>query len=48
VLERTDFHYGRAAAMLGISRTTLWRKLKQHDLPALNGTIETIETIETI
>lgn len=29
VLEETNFHYGKAAAMLGMSRTTLWRRLKQ-------------------
>jgi transcriptional regulator with PAS, ATPase and Fis domain len=28
-LEKTDYHYGRAAAELGIGRTTLWRKLKR-------------------
>ena len=29
VLEETHYHYGHAAAQLGISRTTLWRKMKQ-------------------
>ncbi|MDR3564205.1 MAG: sigma 54-interacting transcriptional regulator [Negativicutes bacterium] len=33
VLEQTNFHYGRAAAILGMSRTTLWRRLKQCELP---------------
>lgn len=28
-LEETNYHYAKAAAMLGISRTTLWRRLKQ-------------------
>jgi propionate catabolism operon transcriptional regulator len=28
-LERTCYHYGKAAALLGISRTTLWRRLRQ-------------------
>lgn len=27
-LEETHYHYGRAAALLGISRTTLWRRLR--------------------
>jgi transcriptional regulator of acetoin/glycerol metabolism len=31
-LERSGGHMGRAAASLGISRTTLWRKLKKHGL----------------
>ena len=31
-LERSGGHMGRAAAALGISRTTLWRKLKKHGL----------------
>lgn len=31
VLEETDYHYGKAAAKLGISRTTLWKRLKQLD-----------------
>jgi transcriptional regulator with PAS, ATPase and Fis domain len=30
-LEESDFHYGKAAAKLGISRTTLWRRLKEND-----------------
>lgn len=29
VLEETDYHYGKAAAKLGISRTTLWKRLKE-------------------
>ena len=29
VLEETDYHYSKAAAKLGISRTTLWKRLKQ-------------------
>lgn len=29
VLAQTQYHYGKAAAMLGISRTTLWRYLKK-------------------
>lgn len=29
VLKETNYHYGQAAAKLGISRTTLWRRLKQ-------------------
>ncbi|MDF2501182.1 MAG: norR 1 [Anaerosporomusa subterranea] len=28
-LESTDYHYGKTAASLGISRTTLWRRIKQ-------------------
>jgi len=28
VLRETNYHYGKAAAKLGISRTTLWRWLK--------------------
>ena len=31
-LERSGGHMGRAAQSLGISRTTLWRKLKKHGL----------------
>jgi propionate catabolism operon transcriptional regulator len=31
VLEETDYHYGKAAAKLGISRTTLWKRMKQFD-----------------
>ncbi|SDF78107.1 sigma 54-interacting transcriptional regulator [Sporolituus thermophilus] len=31
-LEEADYHYGRAAARLGISRTTLWRRLKQYQV----------------
>lgn len=31
VLEETDYHYGKTAAKLGISRTTLWKRLKQLD-----------------
>jgi transcriptional regulator of acetoin/glycerol metabolism len=27
-LEDSNYHYGKAAAALGISRTTLWRRLK--------------------
>jgi len=30
-LEESNFHYAKAAAKLGISRTTLWRRLKSHD-----------------
>ncbi|MDF2572170.1 MAG: norR 1, partial [Sporomusa sp.] len=30
-LEETNYHYGKAAAKLGISRTTLWKRLKQFD-----------------
>lgn len=30
-LKETDYHYGKAAAKLGISRTTLWKRLKQFD-----------------
>lgn len=29
VLARTHYHYGQAAAELGIGRTTLWRKMKE-------------------
>jgi len=29
VLEESNYHYGKAAAKLGISRTTLWRRLKE-------------------
>jgi len=32
VLAKTKYHYGRAAALLGVSRTTLWRWLKRLDL----------------
>ena len=28
-LEEANYHYGKAAAILGISRTTLWKRLKQ-------------------
>lgn len=31
-LEEADYHYGRAAARLGISRVTLWRRLKQYNM----------------
>jgi len=31
-LEATGWHRGRAAARLGMDRTTLWRKIKQHGL----------------
>ena len=31
-LEATDHHRERAARMLGMSRTTLWRKMKQYRL----------------
>jgi transcriptional regulator with PAS, ATPase and Fis domain len=31
-IERAGGHHGRAAAALGMSRTTLWRRLKQHGL----------------
>jgi DNA-binding NtrC family response regulator len=31
-LERCGWQYARAAEMLGIGRTTLWRKLKEHQL----------------
>jgi DNA-binding NtrC family response regulator len=31
-LERNSGHMGRAAASLGISRTTLWRRLKKHGI----------------
>jgi propionate catabolism operon transcriptional regulator len=31
VLEESNYHYGKAAAKLGISRTTLWRRLKESD-----------------
>lgn len=38
-VERADGHMGRAAKSLGISRTTLWRKLKKHGLDRQeNGT----------
>ncbi len=30
-LEESNYHYGKAAAKLGISRTTLWRRLKGND-----------------
>lgn len=29
VLEEANYHYGKAAAKLGISRTTLWKRLKE-------------------
>ncbi|RMF83134.1 MAG: hypothetical protein D6739_07640 [Nitrospirae bacterium] len=32
VLERCGWRVGEAAARLGISRVTLWRKLKQHGI----------------
>lgn len=32
VLAEANYHYGHAAALLGISRTTLWRRLKQYGL----------------
>ncbi|HHH26802.1 MAG TPA: AAA family ATPase [Polyangiaceae bacterium] len=31
-IERAGGHHGRAAASLGISRTTLWRRLRKHGL----------------
>jgi transcriptional regulator with PAS, ATPase and Fis domain len=31
VLEESNYHYGKAAARLGISRTTLWRRLKDFE-----------------
>jgi len=31
VLQETDYHYSKAAAKLGMSRTTLWKRLKQFD-----------------
>jgi DNA-binding NtrC family response regulator len=31
-LERSDGHRGRAAASLGMSRVTLWRKMRKHGL----------------
>lgn len=31
-LEATKYHYGKAATLLGISRTTLWRRLKQAEI----------------
>jgi transcriptional regulator with PAS, ATPase and Fis domain len=31
VLEESNYHYGKAAAKLGISRTTLWRRLKEFE-----------------
>lgn len=32
VLERTSRHLGRTAALLGIDRKTLWRKIREYDL----------------
>ena len=32
VLRKYGWHRGRAAAELGIDRTTLWRKIKKYDL----------------
>lgn len=32
-LEQTHYRKGEAAALLGMSRTTLWRKMKQYGLP---------------
>ncbi len=34
LLQDCRWNQGRAAARLGISRTTLWRKLKEHRIPA--------------
>jgi propionate catabolism operon transcriptional regulator len=31
-LEESNYHYGKAAAKLGISRTTLWRRLKSYSI----------------
>ena len=33
-LDRNDGHQGRAAKELGISRTTLWRKMNKYDIRA--------------
>jgi len=36
-LERNSWNYKRVAKMLGISRATLWRRLKKYDIPANDG-----------
>lgn len=36
-LNRAGGHHGRAAASLGISRTTLWRRLRKHGLETGDG-----------
>lgn len=33
ILKENDYHRGRAAAQLGISRNTLWRKMKKYRIP---------------
>ncbi len=33
-LKQTDGHVTKAADLLGISRTTLWEKMRKHDMPA--------------
>jgi len=33
-LERNSWNYKRVAKMLGISRITLWRRLRKYDMPA--------------
>jgi len=34
VLERNSWHYKRVAGILGVSRITLWRRLRKYDIPA--------------
>ena len=36
VLDKTQWNYGKAAQLLGMHRSTLWRKMKKYDIMELN------------